>query len=338
MRRDIRIIGGGPAGSAAAVAALRCGADVHIVEKSRAAHHKVCGEFISAEACQILRELGVWDEFARREPARMHRCRLRFGRRVKEWKLDEPAFGLSRRELDRLLLDHAAASGAKVSRGERAQRWEGTTVVAVGRGGRAPKSGRLFAFKSHFDGPIDDAVEVYFGPWGYVGLSPVENGITNVCGIVPETVLHRYQFRFDDFVADCPEVAARLKPLARRMPWLATGPLVFAEVGGHRESDDVYPAGDTLGFVDPFTGSGILNALLTGRMAGTAAAQGIAPGAYLRACRASLRRPFAVSAVFRALLNWGCAGYVASLVPGDWIYRLTRAHPLIPIPESDSSV
>src|SRR5579872_2456771 len=145
LRRDIRIVGGGPAGSAAAIAALACGANVHIAEKSRAARHKVCGEFVSAEACQVLRQLGVWDEFARRQPARINRCRLRFGRRVKEWKLDEPAFGLSRRELDQLLLDHAAASGARVSRGERSAAWEGTTIMAAGRAAGPPRGGRLFA-------------------------------------------------------------------------------------------------------------------------------------------------------------------------------------------------
>src|SRR5947209_3052939 len=59
---NIRIVGGGPAGSAAAIAACRDGADVGLLEKSRAPRHKICGEFISAEACRILDKLGAWPD------------------------------------------------------------------------------------------------------------------------------------------------------------------------------------------------------------------------------------------------------------------------------------
>jgi flavin-dependent dehydrogenase len=274
---EIRIVGGGPAGSAAAIAACGEGAQVHVFEKSRTAHHKVCGEFLSAEACQLLQELGVWPEFLDLKPARIRRCTLRFGLHVKEWNFPEQAFGLSRLELDRLLLNSAEARGAKASRGERLcgpdSVLETPLIVATGRPGTAPRPGRLFAFKSHFDGLTDDAVEVFFGHSSYIGVSPVENGITNVCGIAPEKVLRRYAFQFDDFLAGPQPLAERLRPLSRRMPWLATGPLRFCAAGGDSPHARFYAAGDALAFVDPFTGSGILNALLTGRLAGTAAAR-----------------------------------------------------------------
>src|SRR5215469_13269636 len=172
---NVQIVGAGPAGSAAAIAALRRGAAVRIVEKSRAAHHKVCGEFLAAETCRMIEELGAGGEFHSLTPARIQRCRLRFGSRVKEWKLAEPALGLSRFQLDRLLLDRAAELGAEVIRGERWQPGgQGATILAAGRAGNAPKGGRLFAFKSHFEGPTDDAVEVFFDHAGYIGISPVE--------------------------------------------------------------------------------------------------------------------------------------------------------------------
>jgi flavin-dependent dehydrogenase len=319
----IRIVGGGPAGSAAAIAALGCGAAVRIAEKSRVPRHKVCGEFLAAETCQVLEEFGVWDGIRGLNPARIVRCRLWIGSRVKEWKLAEPAFGFSRLELDRLLLDRAEALGARVVRGERCQGPEGTTIMATGRQGTASRGARLFAFKSHFEGPADDAVEVFFSRSGYIGVSPVERGVTNVCGILPEAVLHRHGFEFDSAVAGHGILSERLQPLSRRMPWLATGPLVFSEVGATTPGS-VYTAGDSLGFVDPFTGSGILNALLTGRIAGNAAANGIAPDAYRAACRAMLYRPFRVAGIFRAIVRWGLAEYLAPFVPGYWLYRLTR--------------
>ena len=319
----IRVVGGGPAGSAAAIAALGYGAAVQIFEKSRAPHHKVCGEFLAAETCRVLEELGAWDECRSRKPARMERCRLRFGSHVKEWKLAEPAFGLSRLELDRLLLHRAAALGARVVRGERWQGPAGATILAAGRRGAAQKGSRLFAFKSHFDGPASDAVEVFFDRSGYIGVTPVENGVTNVCGIVPESVLGRYGFCFDDVLFSRLDLAERLRPVSRRIPGLATGPLVFSEVE-REDSAEAYVAGDSAGFVDPFTGSGILNALFTGKLAGTAAAERRAPHAYRMARRAMLHRQFEVAAVFRAIVRWGFAEYLAPFAPGRWLYRLTR--------------
>ena len=53
------------------------------IERSRAAKHKVCGEFLPSEACRVLEGLGVWREFLSANPARIRRCVLRFGSRRK---------------------------------------------------------------------------------------------------------------------------------------------------------------------------------------------------------------------------------------------------------------
>jgi hypothetical protein len=80
-----------------------------------------------------------------------------------------------------------------------------------------------------------------------------------------------------------------------------------------------------LGFVDPFTGSGIMNALFTGRLAGRNAAHAVSTCDHLRECRALLDRPFGISAIFRKLIEWNCAWQFAALAPGPWLFRLTRA-------------
>ncbi len=51
---DIAVIGGGPAGTSAAITAARFGARVVIFEARSFPRHKVCGEFISAEALGVL--------------------------------------------------------------------------------------------------------------------------------------------------------------------------------------------------------------------------------------------------------------------------------------------
>jgi len=336
--KNVLILGAGPAGSVAAIAALAESVPVSILEKSTHRRHKVCGEFISPEACGILAELGVWGQFLSLQPTRIRDCALHFGRVTKKWTLPECGYGLSRYELDGLLLERAMALGATVanqrvtnnSLGNRlltdAQGAAGGTaiVLATGRRATAPPGKRLFGFKAHFEGPADDAVELFFFSGGYVGVSCVEQGITNVCGIAPEDALHACGFRLDEFVLRSEALAERLRPLSRKFKWLTVGPLVYSGNVRSWANPIAYPAGDALGFVDPFTGSGILNALLTGWWSGSAAAQGLSSQRYVERCGALLGKPFRTSALFRALLDVGCAQHLASLVPGSWLFRLTR--------------
>ena len=109
------------------------------------------------------------------------------------------------------------------------------------------------------------------------------------------------------------------------------GPLCFSTVMHSGLSDHVYPAGDALGFVDPFTGSGIVNALVTGRMAGLSAVNAVPSQNYIRECRSLLDWPFGISALLRTLLEWDCVYYLAALTPGRLLFRLTRAREAAPL-------
>ena len=59
--RDVEtaIIGGGPAGAAAACALAASGRETVLFERSAGPHHKVCGEFLSIETQALLREIGI---------------------------------------------------------------------------------------------------------------------------------------------------------------------------------------------------------------------------------------------------------------------------------------
>jgi flavin-dependent dehydrogenase len=315
----LRILGGGPAGASAAIAALQEGSAVRIYEQSRGPRHKVCGEFLSPEARPLLARLGVIEECNRASPATITRLVLHFGSRERRARLPEPAWGLSRYRLDQILLDKAAALGATLVR----ERCATADILACGRRLPPDPGERLFGFKAHFRGPVDDAVELYFFDGGYAGVSTVENGVTNVCGLVREGLLRLHAFEPDALLASCPPLANRLNPLTRAMDWLITGP-----VGIGRRDNGAYAAGDALGFIDPFTGSGILNALLTGSLAGTAAARRIPPAAYAREAQRLLSRPFLCASAFRAVLQTGWVSGLASLVPAAWLYRLTRPRPM----------
>jgi hypothetical protein len=108
------------------------------------------------------------------------------------------------------------------------------------------------------------------------------------------------------------------------MQWLITGPLVFRDGFRAPPVPGEYPAGDALGFVDPFTGSGILAALLTGRMAGHAAAHGHAEAGHIRDCRRALGRQYSVAGLLRRAITSGWAEHLAGWTPGEWLFRLTR--------------
>jgi hypothetical protein len=322
---SIRVIGAGPAGSAASLAALRSGAAVDLFEKSQFPRHKVCGEFLSPEVIPLLDSLAVLSDFNAAGPAVIRRLALRFPSSDKFCKLPEPAFGLSRYAFDELLFRNAVQKGARVNPEE--ERVLGApTVIAHGRKIPSSRGGRLFGFKAHFDGPVDDAVELFFFDRCYVGLNAVEGGVTNVCGLGPEELLQRHRFDVDSVVNSSPKLAERLNPLRRKFRWLTVGPLVFENRFRASFEPGHYPAGDALSFVDPFTGSGMLSAMVSGHLAGIAAAGGTAVDVYVKQCRRVLERPFQVASLFRNLLANGWGERLAAFTPGSLLVSLTRPH------------
>ena len=349
----VSILGSGPAGASAAIAARREGCAVHLIDRAKFPRHKVCGEFFSPEIAAELEHLGAWSAFLQSGPARVQRMKLHFGRREKVARLPEHAWGLSRYTFDALLRDRAQTLGVELLRGptrkpacdvEREACDDAPTVIASGRRCSVkpgPRTGaRLFGFKAHFDGPADDAVELFFFGRCYVGVNAIENGRTNVCGLGPENFLREYQFDYDRVVGQCPALAARLAPLIRSTNWFSTGPLDYFQSFGARSSGPLsdqspaargarYPAGDALSFVDPFTGSGLLAAVKTGAMAGTAAARGAPVESYHDACRASLKQPFEIASIFRSAVERGWlndrwTSWLAAMIPSRALFALTR--------------
>ena len=322
MINRIHILGGGPAGAAAALAALCEGSGVRVIEKSRLPRHKVCGEFLSPEIGPELERLGVWETFLAAGPARAQRMVLHFGDRQKSSRLPEAAFGLSRYAFDRLLLDHAREAGAEVL----SEDGNPPAIVATGRRAKSGVRGhRLFGFKAHFEGPTDDAVELFFFDRCYVGVTSIEEGRTNVCGLAPESYLSRFGFEYDAIMMQSGALSARLKPLLRVIPWISTGPLQYGQA--FEQDAQSYPTGDALSFVDPFTGSGLLAAVRSGAMAGRAAAHRQPVEEYLRECRRSLRQPFQVAGVLRKALESGWAqkfAPLAAMAPSRLLFALTR--------------
>ena len=317
---QVRILGGGIAGSAAAIAARALDSPVEIIEKAKFPRHKVCGEYISSQAVSILDKLNLKEAFLELTPARLTRVKLHFKKRSRTVELSEPGYGLSRFLFDHLLFSRALEAGARhVPLGD-----DRPTIIASGRVPVDTSLNRLFAFKAHFQGSTSDALEMFFFSRCYIQLTPIENGFTNICGLAPEHMLHRYGFDFDTLLDRSPALRGRIRALKRQMNWMKAGPIVFENKFGVNQTVETYYAGDALAFTDPFSGSGIAAALETGRLAGECCARGVSTGEYMKKCRAMLERPFQNARRIRRILDNGRAERLALLLPASLVLLMTK--------------
>jgi menaquinone-9 beta-reductase len=122
QQRDLLVIGGGPAGSAAAIAAARAGVRVTLFEKGPHGRDKVCGDGLTPRAVAALAALDV-------DISASHRIdglRMIAGKTTRElaWpRTDQfPGHGAvwPRRRFDTYLIDLAIAEGADVRFGSEA--------------------------------------------------------------------------------------------------------------------------------------------------------------------------------------------------------------------------
>ncbi len=115
-RFDLAVIGGGPAGAAAAIRASRGGAKVIVFEKGAFGRDKVCGDGLTPRAVAALQELDV----ALTDAHRIDGLRMIAGRQRRQLPWPEhgrfPSHGAvwPRRRLDASLIDAADKAGAEL--------------------------------------------------------------------------------------------------------------------------------------------------------------------------------------------------------------------------------
>jgi flavin-dependent dehydrogenase len=304
MSAQALVIGGGPAGAAAAAVLARAGRPVTLLEREPGPRHKVCGEFISHEAAAYLAALGL--DLMQLGAVAIRRVRLAARGQAAEAALPFPAFSLSRRRLDQALLDAAEAAGAEVRRGARARGLErsgdgwaveldggerlqaAAAFLAVGKhdlkGFRRPagRQADLVGFKMHLSlapaqtAALGDAVELFLFPGGYAGLEPVEDGLANLCLLARKRALPpgaAWPALLEAMRTACPLLDERLQGSQACWP----KPLAITAIPyGHvqRTAGGLWRLGDQAAVIPSFAGDGLAIALHSAHAAAGAYLQG----------------------------------------------------------------
>jgi flavin-dependent dehydrogenase len=302
---DVFVVGGGPAGLAAAIAARTRGFRVIVADGAKPPITKACGEGLLPDALKALGELGVplheTDGCALRgirfEDARSS-VSARFpdghGRGVRREILHQrmmerardcgvslmwstPVTGLSEEgvEAGGNKIKARWVVGADGSR-SRVRRWSGLESLVQQR--------RRFAFRVHYRlEPWSDFTEIYWGEDAQAYVTAV--GSEQICVVL---ISNKADSRFDETLQSFPKLCSRLKGAAQMGPERGALTGMFSLESVCR--GNVALIGDASGSVDAITGEGLS---LSFRQA-TTLADALAANdlqRYQRAHRRLFRRP-----------------------------------------------
>lgn len=355
------VVGGGPAGCAAAIGLARAGAPVTLLERERGPSAKVCGEFLSVEACEEARALGVDPEELGAAP--IDRVRVTWRGTTVESRLPFRAQSLSRAAFDEALLVAAERAGARVERGARAVKFEegrvsvrsgdaleeraaSAIVLATGKADlagvrrEAPRARDALGFKMHLEledrelAQLGTAVELTLLGGGYAGMQRIEGKRVAFAAVVDRAAFARFG-SWRGLVAALRSTDARLARRLGNARELWAKPLAVSGVPyGFVYRDDAvadtwcYRVGDQLAVIPSFTGDGIAIALVSGSSAAAAIVRGEGAARFHAAMRRRLAKPMFVSgALSRAIASpAGRAAVVwpASVIPA--IFSQVAAH------------
>jgi flavin-dependent dehydrogenase len=354
---DVLVIGGGPAGSAAAVTLARAGARVRLIDRAVFPRHKLCGDTLNPGAMSILDGLGVGDD--------VRACALPITGMIvtgpgAEVSADYPdglrGMSVTRRCLDQLLLNAAAHAGACVETGVGVSepvldndrvvgvRLAGRgrdvlrapiVIAADGRGSRLAaglnlssyaSTPRRWAFGAYFSNVTRMSArgEMHIRRGAYIGVAPLPGGLTNVSvvldGLGPARTADQQMIVRGALDADA-VLRDRFAVATQVSPVTVLGPLaVNARAAG---CSGLLLAGDAAGFVDPMTGDGLRFALRGGELAAHAALDELASGRPAYGRLAALRRrefstKWRINRALRVMVGSPGAVGLASLVSNWW--------------------
>ncbi len=268
---DVFVIGGGPAGLAAAIAARQRGFDVTLADCAVPPIDKACGEGIMPDGIAAARTMGL-DLSGAGQPFRG----IRFTAGERQVQADFPSghgLGMRRTLLHDLMVGRAADAGVRLAYGTRitgldaqgvmtgeglvrarwilgadgshssVRRWAG--LDACGR------NSRRFGFRRHYRvAPWSEFMEIHWGDGCQLYITPV-----SPCEVCTVLISRDQRLRLD-------EALPRFPAVARRLEAAGAATLERGGVSASRHLKNVYRGnvalvGDASGSVDAITGEGL---------------------------------------------------------------------------------
>jgi flavin-dependent dehydrogenase len=298
------IVGGGPAGSAAAIRLAKGGVRPLLIERSEGPRDVVCGGFLGWDALAALRRLGIDPQALGAQP--ISRLRLISRHRQVETALPHPAAGLSRRTLDEALLSTVQAAGVEVLRGRTVRAAEGS-MLRLDDGEEMQGEALLLATGKHelrglerdadiasasvglrtsLSGPnlkrsLAGVIELHLFDGGYGGLLVQDDGSVNLCLSVSRSRLKAaggVEQLVGELRWELPSLRERLEQ-GEAGEWSAVAGVPYGW-RAKATAPGVYRVGDQAAVIASLAGDGIAIALESGMAAAEALLSGASAPTY----------------------------------------------------------
>ena len=296
---DVLISGGGVAGSTLAILMGRRGFQVELFERCHFPKEKPCGEGLMPAGVAVLNRLGVGEAVG---GVPFYGVRYHFGKYVTEGRFPQTAglpvsgCGQRRKHLDEVLFRTAASvpgviahtgahvegplleNGRVVGMFVDGQPRRAALIVAADgvhsrlrhkMGLNVPVRRKRFGIRAHFrlaKGHLQaPCVDVFLGPGHELYVTPLPGGEVLVAVLADARQLGESVERsFHRWLLGQAELAKHLEGAEQVTPVLATSPLAAQARRG--VAPGFVLLGDAAGFLDPITGGGMTQALMTAEL------------------------------------------------------------------------
>ncbi len=285
---DAFVVGGGPAGLAAAISLRRAGMNVVIADAAQPSIDKACGEGLMPDAMAALNRLGI--QVPVEKGHQFHGICFRTENSATSARFAQgKGLGVRRTILHGVLVEHAASLGVEMQWGTRVDvlghgkvaangvEWTARWIIgADGQRSRVrhfaqldhPHLSQRYGYRQHFRvAPWTDCVEIYWAPEGQAYVTPTSEH--EVCVAL---VMEQKQNRMSHLAQIFPSLAERLA--GREYVTHERGAMTICRRLPHVTRGSVALIGEAAGSIDAVTGEGMALAFKQALALGEALPQG----------------------------------------------------------------
>ncbi len=303
-RLSIGIVGAGPAGAMAAHLLAKAGHKVEILERKAYGERKVCGEYLCPKGVELLEDLKLADLLCQGFSP-LHGMVLVSPENdiVPSYfprpKMREKGLSLNRQVFDQRILNLALTSGAilhsdktvtDVIFDKEQKKWtvythqdHFTFDLLIAADGRQSKVGHILGHIKNIN-TKRVALHCYlprkthhglrlgemhiFGDGSYCGLDPISDNEVNFSIVCDSSILKTKKPRVivNDFIKRSGRLSKMFDPVDESQQVEIRIVSCLKNTNNFIAGDRLAYIGDAAGFIDPLTGEGIYNALLSGQL------------------------------------------------------------------------